>query len=1085
MTLEDFQMLKKNIGRIAALLMSVCILLCRAGAVDTYAAAAKGLPGLINANELYMRSGPGTDYENICLGDEKVILVRDQGVMLYALVDDWYFLRAEVNGTTVLGYSSGKYIKTDAEFEKITLEEFTGDATVSMPAESKYRKDKTEIVNGEGFAAQNTGDGAGTAESGNTAEETGNTGEAAGDGTAETETVTEKAKLVSKFKQTGKVTQLLNMRKTSSIDSSVLAVLEKGTKVWLVGTCINTIKQNDVNKKVRWYRIIAIVDGKPVRGYVLSDYVKLDYTETLQVSNKYGKQVLLTKAGSSTKVRTVSGKSTVKLPKGSILTVIGEKQTEDYKWLKVTAEYKGETYTGFIKSLRTDYIKNTSSTIVEYEVPKEPAATVTVEPAPADPAISGDNVNTDISDNENGKENSEGGENGTENTEAGNNEEGNTEEGNTVQPDIISNDTDDVSNPNARVIGAAALSVKLEPKYSSPALFTGDGIPVFLYTGQLISVKDRSFDSDGNLWYEITCRFNKKEYSGFITATYVETNAEAAFEGLGTEQVLSELTFEERLDKEGFPDSYREPLRLLHEQYPNWEFKAYQTGLEWSDVIAAESEVGVNLIPNTKSVEWKSLEKGAYSWKNDTFTVFDGSTWVTASKAAIEYYMDPRNFLDEKSIFQFEVLAYNPSCQKKSGVETIIRNTAMNGQSYEYKDELGKMRSISYADTFIMAAEFSGVSPLHLASRVKQEVTVGASAMSNSVTGTVSGHEGLYNYYNIGAYNSTEAGGAIANGLRFAKNGSGSTSLNMNCLIPWNNRLRSILGGAFYIGNNYINRGQNTIYLQKFNVTSTNSYWHQYMANVEAPYSEGRRVFSAYEDPAALAIVFSIPVYLNMPEQVCGIPEKAYNPNNWLKNLVLYDINGNKLPLTPTFSYTEDKEYSIIVPNTIDYIKVNTSTVSTRAKVISDGYTYPSVGSNRFVVSVKAENGDVRDYVINIVREAAEGEAAAGESEVSPTPGESTGTPAPTPEVTPATPTPSQEEPTVTPTQSQEGSADTPTPTAEVPETSPAADTPTPVPEEPAVTPVITPLPEGEHGMYRPMSEEDLMGMTPAPIEHI
>lgn len=152
-------MLKKNIGRIAALLMSVCILLCRAGAVDTYAAAAKGLPGLINANELYMRSGPGTDYENICLGDEKVILVRDQGVMLYALVDDWYFLRAEVNGTTVLGYSSGKYIKTDAEFEKITLEEFTGDATVSMPAESKYRKDKTEIVNGEGFAAQNTGDG--------------------------------------------------------------------------------------------------------------------------------------------------------------------------------------------------------------------------------------------------------------------------------------------------------------------------------------------------------------------------------------------------------------------------------------------------------------------------------------------------------------------------------------------------------------------------------------------------------------------------------------------------------------------------------------------------------------------------------------------------------------------------------------------------------------------------------------------------------------------------------------------------------------------------------------------------------------
>ena len=78
-----------------------------------------------------------------------------------------------------------------------------------------------------------------------------------------------------------------------------------------------------------------------------------------------------------------------------------------------------------------------------------------------------------------------------------------------------------------------------------------------------------------------------------------------------------------------------------------------------------ESVVGENLIPNTKSVEWKSLEAGAYSWKDDKFTVFDGSSWVTASKEAISYYMDPRNFLDHESIFQFEVLDYNPSYQSK------------------------------------------------------------------------------------------------------------------------------------------------------------------------------------------------------------------------------------------------------------------------------------------------------------------------------------------------------------------------------------------------------------------------------------
>ena len=47
-----------------------------------------------------------------------------------------------------------------------------------------------------------------------------------------------------------------------------------------------------------------------------------------------------------------------------------------------------------------------------------------------------------------------------------------------------------------------------------------------------------------------------------------------------------------------------------------------------------ESVAGKNLIPNSKGIEWKSLENGAYNWKTDSFIVFDGSTWVTASKEA-------------------------------------------------------------------------------------------------------------------------------------------------------------------------------------------------------------------------------------------------------------------------------------------------------------------------------------------------------------------------------------------------------------------------------------------------------------------
>ena len=137
------------------------------------------------------------------------------------------------------------------------------------------------------------------------------------------------------------------------------------------------------------------------------------------------------------------------------------------------------------------------------------------------------------------------------------------------------------------------------------------------------------------------------------------------------------------------------------------------------------------------------------------------------------------------------------------------------------------------------AAKKSKVSPYHLASRVKQEVVINANKMSSSVSGTVSGYKGIYNFYNIGANNSVVAGGAVANGLKWAKTGK-------TYLRPWNNRYKSLVGGAQYIGKNYINMGQNTLYLEKFNVTAKNRYNHQYMGNIEAPNNEATKTVAAY-----------------------------------------------------------------------------------------------------------------------------------------------------------------------------------------------------------------------------------------------
>ncbi len=404
----------------------------------------------------------------------------------------------------------------------------------------------------------------------------------------------------------------------------------------------------------------------------------------------------------------------------------------------------------------------------------------------------------------------------------------------------------------------------------------------------------------------------------------------------------------------------------MHQAHPTWVFNAFHTGIDWETAIAKESVLGVNLITNGKSIEWKSLAAGAYKWETDTFVPFDGSTWVTPSTEGLRYYMDPRNFLTEKGIFQFETLAFNSQHQNTVGVESILYNTPLYNKNYSFVNDSGTTVTKSYAESFMDAAVYSGVSPYHLASRSKQEVVTGVTTLSDSVSGTFSGYQGLYNFFNIGAYHSTAAGGAIANALKYAKNGTTSSSLNSQYLIPWDNPYDAIVGGSYIIGSTYIKRGQDTIYLQKFNMTATSTFSHQYMANIEAPNAEAAKTYTAYSNMSTMPLVFSVPVYLNMPETVSQVPVKAYNPNNWLKTLA---VDGYSL--SPTFDLKVDQQYSLIVPNSAATIKVSASAVSTKATVQGTGNIILNTGNNIVTITVTAENGNTRNYIINVFREAA------------------------------------------------------------------------------------------------------------------
>ena len=213
----------------------------------------------------------------------------------------------------------------------------------------------------------------------------------------------------------------------------------------------------------------------------------------------------------------------------------------------------------------------------------------------------------------------------------------------------------------------------------------------------------------------------------------------------------------------------------------------------------------------------------------------------------------------------------------------------------------------TYADLILKAAITSKVSPYHLASRIKQEV--GPFLSHSSISGTVEGYKGLYNFYNIGATSSAEPMGAIINGLKYARDGKGASQETKNkYLIPWDNKEKAITGGGIFIGSSYINVGQNTVYFQKFHVTDTKGeelFWHQYMTNVLAPYSESKSIYQGYKNNGLIdsPMHFIIPIYNNMPEIATSNPN-ILKSDYQTDNTTVYS-NGSKVNIRtgPSTSY--------------------------------------------------------------------------------------------------------------------------------------------------------------------------------------
>ena len=542
------------------------------------------------------------------------------------------------------------------------------------------------------------------------------------------------------------------------------------------------------------------------------------------------------------------------------------------------------------------------------------------------------------------------------------------------------------STERTAIIKGSLVNVRAEASIKSRKVST-------LFSNAAVTVSDSFQGNDGDTWYPV-------KYSGgqgFVRSDFIKFPV----------QYQRDEAFENALNQQGFPESYKDGLRSLHAEFPSWRFEGFKTNLDWNSVLDGEMEGTGSLVDKNAISSWKSTDAGKYDWNSGTWPGFDGPTWVGASRPLTAYYMDPRNFLDESYIFQFLLHSYNPEEQTRDGLSMVLKGSFMEGKGTADKAEgvqsssgeaeqnaggavvdapkteaadgssssgsengvvsavgpggnlspsenevsssddsgNGNRSGIDYIDILMKAAEQTRQNPYVLAAMILQEQGKGTS-------GSVSGASGFYNYFNVGAY-AANGMGAVERGLWYAGQ-SGSYGR------PWNSVEKSIVGGAVFFAENYLKAGQNTLYLKKWNVQGANLYKHQYMTNVQGAAEEGAKLSKAYTaEMKNKALVFSIPIYENMPQDKSLIPTGTGSPNNYLSSLSINGFNLDQAFLSAK------QNYSVTLPSGTKSVEIRAEAVDSKAEISGAG-TQNLDGRSSLTVSVKAENKQERVYTVNI-----------------------------------------------------------------------------------------------------------------------
>lgn len=349
-------------------------------------------------------------------------------------------------------------------------------------------------------------------------------------------------------------------------------------------------------------------------------------------------------------------------------------------------------------------------------------------------------------------------------------------------------------------------------------------------------LKYRTFVSG---WYEATVYVNGKKKTGYISSSHVEGLLPEEQKSLDARALKSPTRIYSRASKSSSSlKSYKEGSILkVRTLSKNWyEVTVYVNGKKKTGYLAV-SDVTTGDITNVTNYDY-SLDYMVDQQMKYGGPKADGAGKVKATEDEVAYYVNPANFTKgTQAYYQFLDLTQPAGLKVKEINENILKGKgSLEGTGQAFIDA-GKKYNINEAYLIAHTLHETGNGKSTLASGVKVD------AKGNVVSDGSKAAHTVYNMYGYGAKDSCP----LECGAKYAFDQG------------WFKPEDAILGGAGKVSENYISRGQDTLYKMKWNPEKPAT--HQYATHVQWAVIQTKRIAEIYNSLDNYILVYDVPKF--------------------------------------------------------------------------------------------------------------------------------------------------------------------------------------------------------------------------------